>query len=509
MATGAAQEVGRPVTISRQEHPTPGSGGSALMRSKLGVPRLPPGVVRRARLMDRISEGVGRRVTLVSAGPGWGKTTLVAAWAAARSSAEPVAWLSLDSFDNDPVLFWSYVTAAIDGTGEVPDGSLGALMIGPPVGEDVVRRILLAVAELPRPLTLVLDDFGEISNRQVLDGVYDLVRHPSPLRLVVVTRSDPSLHLNRLRVAGELLEIRAADLAFTEQESGALLRQAGVSLPGDLDASPSSADRGVGCGASAGRLVCCWQRRPWADRRVRRRRHGRRRLSGRGTVGGTSRGAPQVHVEDVRGEPALCRSRRPVVRRQRRTKELEALEQSNAFVMAIGADHEWFRYHPLLADMLRHRLLVDDPELAPELHRRAAQWFAARGEAVEAVRHAVGAGDWQLVGTVDGHRCCDTRSVGRTTGFRCTPRAGAPQHVRLECGATGHRRGALLHCPGLRRLRQPCRPCARHGEPTRGSGPATRRGVPSLRTWSPAGWGESTLHCSSPRPSRRTGPPDL
>jgi LuxR family transcriptional regulator, maltose regulon positive regulatory protein len=394
----AAQEVGRTVTIPRQKDPTSASGGSALLRSKLGVPRLPPGVVPRARLLDRVTAGAAQRVTLVSAGPGWGKTTLVAAWASDRQSTEPVAWLSLDSFDNDPVLFWSHLAAAIHGTGEVSDGSLGALMIRPPVGEDVVRRILLALAELPRPLTLVLDDFGEINNPQVLDGVSDLVRHPSPLRLVVVTRSDPSLHLHRLRVGGELLEIRAADLAFTEQESGALLRQAGVALPGDLTRRLRDRTEGWAVGLRLAALFAAGSADPerieeFAD--------------------------ADTGVADYLAEELLAalpeERRRFLVRTSIASrlcadladllsggtgaqKELEALERSNAFVMAVGADREWFRYHPLLADVLRHRLHVDEPELAPELHRRAAHWFAARGEAVEAVRHAVGAADWQLVG---------------------------------------------------------------------------------------------------------------
>ena len=109
-------------SVSHQATPTSGRGGSALLSTKLAVPQLPPGLVLRPRLMDRLSEGVVGRVTLVSAGPGWGKTMLVARWAATHSSSQPVAWLSLDSFDNDPVLFWSYLAAAVHDTGEAPDG---------------------------------------------------------------------------------------------------------------------------------------------------------------------------------------------------------------------------------------------------------------------------------------------------------------------------------------------------------------------------------------------------
>ena len=203
-----------------------------MLTAKIAVPQLPPGLVLRPRLAKRLSDAVASRVTLVSAGAGWGKTMLVAGWAATRTSSQPVAWLSLDSFDNDPFLFWTYLAAAVNGTCEMPDdGTLDALMIRPPVGAEVVRRIVVALAELPRPLVLVLDDFGEITDPEVLQGIQDLVRHPSPLRLVLITRTDPSLRLHRLRVDGELAEIRAADLAFTESESEMLLVQAGVELP--------------------------------------------------------------------------------------------------------------------------------------------------------------------------------------------------------------------------------------------------------------------------------------
>jgi LuxR family transcriptional regulator, maltose regulon positive regulatory protein len=390
--------LGTSVHDPRQASRASGQGGSALLTTKLAVPQLPPGVVLRPRLMDRISQGLAGRVTLVSAGPGWGKTMLVAAWATKRPSSEPVAWLSLDSFDNDPVLFWSYLTAAIHGTGEVKDGSLGALMIRPPVGKDVVRRIILALAELPRPLTLVLDDFGEIHDQQILEGVRDLVRHPSPLRLVVISRTDPSLHLHRLRLDGELTEVRAADLAFTESESDALLVQAGVVLPAGLTRRLRDRTEGWAAGLRLAALFAA----------------GHGDAVGIEEFADADTGLAEYFAEEVLAAlPAGLRRfmlRTSVANRLCADladvlsgggggqRELEALEQANAFVMALGSGHIWFRYHPLLADVLRHQLVLDDPDLAAELHRRAAQWFAAQGEAVEAVRHAVRARDWQLVG---------------------------------------------------------------------------------------------------------------
>lgn len=386
--------------VPRRGWATPDTvAGTASLTTKFGAPRLPPGLVDRPRLLAQLDEGAARRVTLVSAGPGWGKTTLVARWAAKRAPSEPVAWLTLDAFDNDPVLFWSYVATAVHRAGEKDEeGALGALRIRPPVGEDVLRRIMVGIAELRRPLTLVLDDFGEIKNSEILEGMADVLRHPSPLRLLLITRADPTLHLQRLRVAGELSEIRMADLAFTEVESGELLAGSGMHVPAAVSRQVLERTDGWAAGL---RLAAMFVAANPHDERMEE-------------FTGAETSIAEYLVEEVIAElPAERRRfmlRTCVVDRvcpeladaltdgTGSQRELEAMEQANAFVVALGTDRRWFRYHPLLADLLRHRLRLDDPGLADELHRRAADWFAASGEPVEAVRYAVRARDWQLVG---------------------------------------------------------------------------------------------------------------
>ena len=370
----------------------------SLLTSKLAAPQLPSGLVARSRLVDRLEAATSGRMTLVSAGAGWGKTILVASWAAQRSAALPVAWLSLDSFDNDPVLFWSYLAAAVHRTGEAMGGALGSLTIRPPVGRDVVRRIIFELSQLRRPLTLVLDDFGEIHNPEVLNGITEMLRHPLPLHLVIVTRSDPSLHLHRLRVDGALAEVRAKDLAFTEAESGELLVRSGVDLPAALSSRILARTDGWAAGLRLAAMFAAT--RAHVDRIEE--------------FTGTDAGVAEYLFDEVLA--ALPAERRRFLLRTSAADrmcadladlltdrsgsqgELESLVRSNAFVVALGTDRRWFRYHPLLVDLLRHRLLLDDPDLVPGLHRRAARWFAGHGEAIEAVRHAVRAQDWQLVG---------------------------------------------------------------------------------------------------------------
>jgi LuxR family transcriptional regulator, maltose regulon positive regulatory protein len=173
-----------------------------------------------------------RPLTVVSAGPGWGKTLAAAAWAASGPAVGKLAWVSLDEGDSEPRLFWSYVLTALRRSGAVPpDNDLAELVPGPAVDEETIRRILYGISQLSEPVVLVLDDFHNIHDADVLSGVAMLLRYPLPQRrLVLITRMDPVLSLHRLRLSGELTEIRAADLAFSPEEATAMLDQLGVSV---------------------------------------------------------------------------------------------------------------------------------------------------------------------------------------------------------------------------------------------------------------------------------------
>ena len=374
------------------------AGSAGLLAAKLSTPQLPPDLVVRPRLQDRLTEGAAARATLVSAGPGWGKTMLVAGWAASLPPSLPVAWLTLDSHDNDPVLFWSYFLAAVRGTGEVEGGALGTVSAHPPMGAGVLRQISLGLAELRRPVVLVLDDFGEITNPEVLDGMADLLRHPSPLRVVLVSRTDPPLHLHRLRVDGELAEVRVADLAFSEPEADELLRRSGANLSAQLNRAVLDRTEGWAAGL---RLAAMYAAGPGQGERIE---------EFAGHEGTVAEYLLEEVLADVGPEQRRFLLRTSVADRlcadladalceepggQRR---LEDLARANAFVVELGPGHVWYRYHTLMADLLRYQLLLDEPEVVPELHRRAAEWFAAHGEPLHAVQHAVRGQHWQLVG---------------------------------------------------------------------------------------------------------------
>jgi LuxR family transcriptional regulator, maltose regulon positive regulatory protein len=400
------RDPNQPVPRQRLATPSTSSRDSAvstppsdLLTAKLAVPRLSAGVVVRPRLMDRMAAGASGRVTLVIAGPGWGKTQLVASWVATGGVPGPVAWLSLDSHDNDPVVFWSYFLAALRATGTVPAGStLSGLSMRAPMGEDQLLRIGLGLAALPRHVTLVLDDWHEIRDGQVVNGLSTLLRHATPLHLVLISRSDPRLRLHRLLADGGLTEIRAAELAFTPSEAEELLQQAAIGLPSAQRQALVERTAGWATGL---RLAAQFAARPGFAERI-------------DEFAGDERTVAEYLVEEVLAdmpataqrfllrtsvaEPLCGELADALTDGTDGQRELEALEGANAFVVALGPGHRWFRYHPLLADLLRHRVMLQEPDLLPELHRRAARWYASRGEALEALRHAARAGDWQLLG---------------------------------------------------------------------------------------------------------------
>ena len=209
------------------------AGQDVLLATKLHMPRPRPGFVPRPRLAGRLEEGLARGLVLVCAPAGSGKTVLLADWA--RRENRPVAWLSLDTGDNDPARFWRYVAAALDrvrpGIGE----QVAVLLRGPqqPPLEAVVTTLINELALLPGEVTIVLDDYNLIDAQPVHASIAFLLgRLPPGLRLVLASRADPPLSLARLRADGRLAELRADELRFTLDETGVFLREAtGLDLP--------------------------------------------------------------------------------------------------------------------------------------------------------------------------------------------------------------------------------------------------------------------------------------
>lgn len=367
-----------------------------ILATKLYVPPPRPNAVRRARLMERLNNGLRGRLTLVSAPAGFGKSTLVSEWAAI--SGRPVAWLSLGEDDSDPARFLTYVVAALQTAhAGLGSGVLAALQAPQAPPPDAVLTVLLnEIAALPRELILVLDDYHAIESHQVDEALVFLVEHlPPQLHLVIATREDPPLPLARLRVRGHVHEIRAADLRFTHAEAADFLTQA-VSLP--LSETDIAALERRTEGWIAGLQLAALSMQGLED------------MSGFiASFTGSHHFVLDYLLEEVLNRQperlqhfllhtsVLDRLCGPLcdallgVPAGTGQAALEQLVHANLFIVPLDSERRWYRYHHLFGDLLRQRLLQTAD--AAELHLRASQWYEDNNLDLEAFQHAAAASD--------------------------------------------------------------------------------------------------------------------
>ncbi len=358
-------------------------------------PPAPFGFVERPRLRALLERGLEEPVTLVCGPAGSGKTTLLAS--ALRDRA---AWASLEPGDDEPGRFWGAVLTALRTAGAIPaDSALDSL--APPVHASrtaFVPLLLNALAELPEPVVLVLDELHVVRSRECLAQLGFLVLHAPPaLRLVLSARADPALPLHVLRVRGRMVEIRAADLAFDEPEATELMVAHGLELPERLVRALCARTEGWGAGLRLAALSL--QGRDDPERFVSR-------------FAGDDRAVGDYLLAEVldRQPPALRAFllRTSIVDRVcgdladaltgdgSGADTLMELERTNGFVLGIDQHRQWFRYHRLFAKLLRTRARSELPGERLELHARAARWYADHGAESHALRHAVEAADWDL-----------------------------------------------------------------------------------------------------------------
>src|SRR5580692_2552688 len=371
-----------------------------LLETKLHVPRWRRNLVARPRLSDRLSRGAESALTVVSAPAGFGKTTLLAEWlAVAAADGRSVAWLSLDQRDNDPALFWTYLVAALNkGAPAGGAGALARLQPPRPPNEAGLVALLNDLDAISNDVVLVLDDYHVIDARDVQDGMAFLLEHlPPQIHLVIASRADPPLPLARLRGCGELVEIRAADLRFTPNEAAAYLNE----VMGLVLTAPDVAaleERTEGWIAALQLAALSMQGREDTTAYI-------------DGFAGDDR-----YIVDYLAEEVLQRQPEHVQHFLLRTSildrlsgslcdavtgqdggkaKLTALERGNLFLVPLDDRRQWYRYHQLFADVLHARLLDEQPDDVPDLHRRASAWHEQNDEPSEAIRHALAAQDFE------------------------------------------------------------------------------------------------------------------
>jgi LuxR family maltose regulon positive regulatory protein len=359
----------------------------------LGDPSAKQGLLERAELQSTLDQLVTKRVTIISAPAGSGKTSLLSAWA--RSSEHRVAFVSVERDQPDGQLFWRAVLDALD----MPASGGRREKAGrrsPLDTDSVIDRVLAAMLEPAEPVALIIDDLHELGSAETLGQLERLlVSLPRPAHAILSSRRDPRLRLHRLRLADEVGEIRARQLRFTESETRELLRVSGVALSDECAAALCRRTEGWAAGLRLAAISLAGH--PDPDRFVEEFSGGDRAVGEYLLAEMLERQSADVQrmllrtslVPRMNGELADL-----LADRSDSERILLELEEANAFVISVDRERTWFRYHQLLADFLRLELRRTLADEVPELHRRAAGWFADHGHVLDAVNHLLAAGDW-------------------------------------------------------------------------------------------------------------------
>ncbi len=399
---------------------------TSILATKLYIPAPRPNVVLRPRLIEQLNAGLHRKLTLIAAPAGFGKTTLVSSWiddlrlGAERQIVNPkspiqnrVAWLALDEGDSDPTRFLAYLVAAL----QTIAPTIGAGVVGvlqspqPPPAEAILTALLNDITTIPDNVILVLDDYHVIDAKPVDTALTFLLEHlPPQMHVVIGTREDPQLPLARLRARNQLTELRATDLRFTPAEAAGFLNQVmGLNLSAEEVSALETRTEGWVAGLQLAALSM--RGRTDVAQFVR-------------AFAGNNRYIVDYLVEEVlQRQPERVRSFLlqtaildrlsgplcdAVLDEGRRTKDesspsfvlrpssfvLEELERANLFVVPLDDKRHWFRYHHLFAEVLAAHALQEQPAQVPILHQRASAWYAENGWPADAIRHALAAKDF-------------------------------------------------------------------------------------------------------------------
>jgi LuxR family maltose regulon positive regulatory protein len=369
-----------------------------LLKTKLFIPPARPDSIERPRLIARLNQGLARPLILVSAPAGSGKTVILSDWV--RQAGLQAAWLSLDESDQDLIRFIHYLCSALQ-TIQADTGKAALAMLQSPQRqplESVLTSLLNDITAIAEAFILILDDYHFIQAQPIHDLIHYLLDHAPPqLHLVIATRADPPLNLARLRAYGQLIELRQADLRFSQAETGELLqRRLGYALPEDQVRRLLNHTEGWAAGLQMAAASLQGQEDTAALIQA---------------FTGSNRYILDYLVEEVllrqpenvqsfllqtsilrRLNGSLCEA---VTGQADGQATLERLERSNIFIVPLDTRRQWYRYHHLFADLLRRRLQQSQPDQIGELQRRASAWHEENGQITEAIEYALSADDYE------------------------------------------------------------------------------------------------------------------
>lgn len=383
---------------------------NTILNTKFYIPNTRAKLIHRDRLINKLNQGIHRKLSLISAPAGFGKTTLVTEWLSdLQFNAENqtqihncVAWLSMDEGDNDPVQFLNYFIEALKRADGIAD-TIGQKAINmlqspqPPSFETILTSVINEITSIPDRIILILDDFHLVENQSIHDAVTFFFKHqPKNFHLVIVTREDPHLSLSRLRTRTQLTELRAIDLKFSSEETTEFLNQIMNLNISEEDISILDS-RTEGWIAGLQLAAISMQGHTDISNFVQ-------------SFTGSHRFVLDYLIEEVlKHQPkqvrdfllltsildrltgSLCDA---LTNENNGQQTLENLEQANLFIIPLDDERQWYRYHHLFADLLRQRSRQIIPDQLPELHRRASLWYDHLGYRVEAIDHALHSADY-------------------------------------------------------------------------------------------------------------------
>ena len=378
-----------------------------VLKPKLRAPSLRPEYLSRPRLLKLLKRGFDRKITLINAPPGYGKTTLLAQWRLAEGGNLPFVWVSLDEQDNDPARLWIHIREALRQIApEEAFGIDGFVRLDVDLGEHIETALPLLInglTEFPQKMALVLDDYHCVKDSECHKLMTFFVKHlPDTVHLIFSTRYDLPLSLGRLRARDEVNEIRAEQLAFSEEEAASLLKER-LHLAIDPSDLRILLDRTEGWPAAINLAALSLRGKKDAHAVIESFR-------------GNNRFIVEVLAEEVlatlsreqrefllrtsileRMSASLCEA---VTGMKASGKLLDELKNSNLFVVPLDDNQEWYRYHKLFADFLIYELYSTQPWLVPVLHERASEWFERAGIVEAAIHHAIAAGEFARAGSL-------------------------------------------------------------------------------------------------------------
>jgi LuxR family maltose regulon positive regulatory protein len=412
------------------------------------IPRPIGELVERSRLFALLDRGALGRVTVLSAPAGSGKTMLVVSWLRRAELPGPVAWMTVERDEHDRMHFWNGVLQALRAAGAFPGTDALATLTAAPMGgdqEELLRRLLEGLGRLDRPVLLILDDLHELRDPAVLRDLEQLLaRAPAGLRVLIATRQEPGLGLHRMRVTGELMEIRAADLGFTPDEAERMLTASGVEVGSGDVAQLCRRTEGWAAGLRLAAVSLVRQEDP--GQFVREFSGSERTVADyllAEVLASRTSEARDLLLRTCILDRVTGSLADRLTGRSDGTRLLHELEESNAFVVAVDAGREWYRYHHLFADLLRLELRRERPDEIPTLHRTAARWLAEHGQMLDAIRHALLGADWdlaiELLGRHWAHLALDGEEATLESFLEGLPREIADQDGEVSAIAAADR----------------------------------------------------------------------